>query len=268
MGVLHIVPGYSAGGTLEAALRAAAVDEGLLKWPDDLSAGPIAPGDPIQREAWWGHRAGSIARELLEFWEHVEASRDRLVVWFGRHSASEFAFFLSWADRVGSRPYDIIDVTALALPFARPGPGDPPTWQAGATFMLNPEIMQSLLGSERSISFGEASNARTLWDRLKSENAPFRVVSGDELISAPIDHFDQLLLEQIRSDWQKVAYVIGNTMGYNSDPYYQVGDAMLHARLVALIEAGEVEVDSDPYDMHVCRVRLRRKGLSAADRSR
>lgn len=125
--------------------------------------------------------------------------------------------------------------------------------------MLNPENMQSLLGSERRISSEEASNAQKRWSRLKSENAPFRVVAESGLVSAPIDHFDPLLLEQIGAEWRKVAYVIGNTMGYNSDPYYQVGDVMLLVRLIALIEASLVEVDGDPYEMHVCRVRLRQQ---------
>jgi len=257
MGVLHIAPGYSAGGSLQAALRAAERNEALLKWPDDLSAGPINPGSPEERNAWWGRCDGSLADELTKFWERVEAADERLVVWFGRNSASEYTFFLNWADRLGSRPYDIIDVTLLEFPSAQPGPNDSPTWQAAAASMLNMDNMKMLLGSERRISADEASRARERWSLLRSENAPFRVVGEDGVVSAPVDHFDPLLLEQTGGDWQRVARVIGNTMGRNSTPYHQVGDLMLLDRLVALVEAGLLEVDGDPYEMRTCQIRLK-----------
>jgi hypothetical protein len=63
-------------------------------------------------------------------------------------------------------------------------------------------------------------------------------------------------LEQASTEWRKVAYVVGMTMGQNSDPYYQVGDIMLLNRLVALVEAGKLFADGDPWEMQVCRVRL------------
>jgi len=36
----------------------------------------------------------------------------------------------------------------------------------------------------------------------------------------------------------------------------QVGGTILQARLVALVEEGELLADGDPWDMKTCRVRL------------
>jgi hypothetical protein len=255
LNALHIAPGYSAGGSLEAALRDAGLNDAVVKWPDDLNAGPINPGNPEQRDAWWDYGDWDLAGRLQAFWQRVETTDDRLIVWFGRHSASELAFFLNWADRLGSRPYDIVDVTGVEFPSARPGPGTPPTWRAKSAFILNADQVRSLLGSERPILAGEALKAQKRWTVLKLENAPFRIVTDKGLASAPIDHFDPLLLEQAGSDWRKVAYVVGMTLGQNSEPYYQVGDTMLLRRLVALIDAGRLEADANPWEMQVCRVR-------------
>jgi hypothetical protein len=76
------------------------------------------------------------------------------------------------------------------------------------------------------------------------------------MVSAPADCFDELLLAQSTSEWQRMAQVIAHTMGHNDEPYIQVGDMMLLTRVVALVEAGKLLADGDPWDMRACRVRL------------
>jgi len=257
MKTLHIAPGFSAGGSLEVALRDVGRSAELLKWPDDLSAGPIDPGNPEQRDEWWDYGDWDLAGRLRAFWQRVETADERLVVWFGRHCAMELAFFLNWADRMGGRrPYDIVDVTVLEFPVMRPAAGAASTRPAKSVSILNTDNMRSLLGRERPVTFEESADAQECLRRLKSENAPFRIVTQDGLASAPVDHFDPLLLEQAATEWRKVAYVVGMTLGQNSGPYYQVGDTMLLNRLVALVEAGKLIADGDPWEMQVCRVRL------------
>jgi hypothetical protein len=116
----------------------------------------------------------------------------------------------------------------------------------------------SLFGSERQVADQQAEEARRQWRRLKAESAPFRIVTPEGLASAPLDHFDPLLMERVTGQWRKVARVVGDAMGYNSEPYIQVGDIMLRARVIALIDEGKLLADGDPWDMHSCRVRLAR----------
>lgn len=258
MRTLHIAPGDSAGGSLLQAIRDAGRDEEVVRWLDDLSCGPIDPDDPSVRAAWWApfHSGRDIEGALRAFWDRVTTTDDRLVVWFGRHSASELAFSLAWADRLGERPYDIVDVTGLQFPFERRDGSltlTPPTQSVG---IANADSLRSLLGSERPASAQYSEESCRNWCRLKAENAPFRVVTAAGLVSASVEYFDPLLLERVTTDWKKVARVIGETMGYNYEPYIQVGDVMLLTRVVALVSEGKLLADGDPWQMRSCQVRL------------
>src|SRR5262249_3857108 len=119
MKVLHVVPGDSARGSLREALRIAGHPHEVLPCPDDLSCGPIAWGTSRERAAWWSHvHEPRPPSDFETFWQRLETTDECLVVWFGRHSASEFAFFLALANRLGDRPYDIVDVTEWQWPIA------------------------------------------------------------------------------------------------------------------------------------------------------
>lgn len=243
MKVLHVAPGASAGGNLKEALRLAGHQQEVLSFNDDLSCGPIAWGTAHERAAWWSHVHAPIPENDLEaFWHRIDTADGRLVVWFGRHSASELAFFLALADRLRDRPYDIVDVTVRH--------------PDGAVAMVPTHRLVSLLDSAHPIPPQDAADAGRLWQRLRAQNAPFRIVTPVGLASAPIEHFDSSILEQAANGWLNAAYVIGSTMARNCEPYMQVSDTVLLARLVALVEEGELLADGDPWNVRTCRVRL------------
>jgi len=257
MNMLHIAPGHSARGSIVEAIRAAGREDQVLPFPDDLSCGPIEPDDPSARASWWAEFYDDMQVDgaLQAFWERVASFEGRLVVWFGRHSASELAFFLAWADRLGERPYHIVDVTGRRLPF-RTQDGSVILSKPGQLVaLLPPDALRSLLGEERPVTAQERDEWRQHWRRLRSENAAFRIVTEAGLVSTSIDHFDPLLLAEATSEWRKVARVVGGTMGHNSEPYYQVGDLMLLTRIVALVDEGKLLAEGDPWDMS-SRVRL------------
>ncbi|PZM07868.1 hypothetical protein CPY51_30630 [Rhizobium tubonense] len=89
-----------------------------------------------------------------------------------------------------------------------------------------------------------------------AEDAPFRIITPTGLVSAPKDCFDHLLLAQSATDWRKVAYVVGNALGLNSEPYMQMSDLTLIDRVAVLVEQGKLIADGDPYKVRECRVRL------------
>jgi len=76
------------------------------------------------------------------------------------------------------------------------------------------------------------------------------------LVLAAADQFDPWILAQSTSEWRRVAVVIGDAMGHNSEPYRQVGDLMLLARVMVLVESGALLADGDVWDSRTCRVRL------------
>jgi len=254
MDTLHIAPGLSAGGSLRQAIRAAGRRDEVLPFPDDFSCGPIASDDPTVRASWWAqfHDDVLVSEGLRTFWKRATDFEGRLVVWFSRHSAMEFAFFLAWADRFKERTYDIIDVTGRSLPHTRHDgrPVQPRPFQAVG--VIPPDALRLLLGQEQPMPEDEWTQH---WRRLRRENAAFRVVTEAGLVSAPIDHFDPLLLARATAEWRKVARVVGEAMGYNSEPYIQVGDLMLLTRIVALVDAGKLIAEGDPWNMS-SRIRL------------
>jgi hypothetical protein len=255
-GILHIVPGSSAAGTLRLAVRSSGRTDQVLGLQDDLSCGPIDSEDSSKRAGWWASMHDERDIDLDGFWRHVASTSDRLVVWFGRHSALEHAFFLALVDRLGDRPYDIIDVTGLQMSITRPGSKPGLSRPKQAVSLIGEEELASLFGTERAMTSQERENAAQSWHRLRSENAPFRIVTDAGLVSAPADVFDELLLEWTTNDWRKAARVIGDTMGHNNDSYIQVGDVMLQSRIAALAEQGRLLLHGDPRIMRKCEVRL------------
>ncbi len=258
MGILHVAPGDSAGGSLLQAVRASGRNEQVIRHLDDLSCGPIASDDPLMREAWWAQVLDEpiAGISLAAFRDRIADIDDHPVIWFGRHSAMELAFYLAWVDRLGDRPYDVVDVTGLELPFTlADGSGGmrPP---AQAAWVVSSDGFESLLDHRRPITPAEREAAGRRWRELKQENAPFRIIAETGLVSAPIHYFDSLILEQAATKWHKVDYVIACTMGNNCEPYWQVGSHMLLTRVVALVSQGRLIADGDPWEMRSCRVRL------------
>ena len=249
MGILQIAPGHSAGGSLRQAIRAAGRQDEVLFFRDDLSCGPIDSDDLAPRREWWSRFYDEWeieAAQLKAFWERVMTTDDRLVVWFGRHSARELAFFLAWADRLGERPYDIVDVPGLSRP--------------AVVSILPEQALIHLLGTERQVTAHETAEARRQWRKLRAGNAPFRVVTPQGLVSAPADHFDHLLMEQATAEWRKIARVVGGVLGLGwPESYLHVSDTMLLARVMALIDEAKLVAEGIPWDMHACRVRLSSK---------
>lgn len=247
MKILHLAPGPSSGGSLIQAVRLAALEDEVLRFNDDLSCGPIAPYEPAVRAAWWAEHWNDdhfAAEVLAGFWERVATTDARLVVWFGRNSSSELAFFLACADRLGDRPFDIVDVQ---LPMVRPEGGGE-RYPGRHMAHVHEDQLRALLGTERPITTAEREEASRLWRQLQAENAPFRIVTEAGLASAPIDHFDDWILGSATAAWQAAARIVSNVLGLHGDPYRQVGDIMLWDRLVALVHDGRLLAHGDPSD--------------------
>jgi len=96
-----------------------------------------------------------------------------------------------------------------------------------------------------------------LWRGLRAENAPVRVVDAEGLRSAPITFFDQQLLSFAKAWWQKPARIIGETMAeWVGHPYFQTGELLLAARVIALVEGGVLEGRGDLWNIQQSDVPL------------
>jgi hypothetical protein len=95
------------------------------------------------------------------------------------------------------------------------------------------------------------------WNKLRIEDAPLRIICGEDLISVPMTYFDDALLRLATREWQRMARIVAKVLdGYFSDGINQVSDIVLGARLAALAEAGKLEWKGDLSNMRQCELRL------------
>lgn len=255
MRTLHLAPGHSAAGSLRQALRAAGSTDEVLPCPEDFSCGPIS--SPEARTAWWKELFDEPEAPgfLRLFWQTLDAWDGRLVLWFGRSSAWDLCFLHLLADSLPDRPLFAVDVTGLQYPATFRDGRQVMQGPMKTVSLVVPDQLQKLLGTERELDQEERAALRARWQRLTHEDALFRVVRDAGLISAPVDHFDQVLVDAASPGWRKLARVVGDAMA-DERSLCQVGDLMLHVRAVALVEQGRLLAKGDPWEMRACEVRL------------
>lgn len=181
--ILHVAPTDTAAGSLRRAVSESGRTDNVIGFLDDLSCGPIASDEPLTRTAWWASvQDWDRGPDIANFWKRILSTPDRLVVWFSRHSSAEYAFYLSLAYRLGDRRYDIIDVTGMQLPITLAGGGRGLSSPKQAVSLIPDDELASLFGTEQAVTDQERENAAQCWCRLKSENAPFRIVTQTGLV--------------------------------------------------------------------------------------
>ena len=116
--------------------------------------------------------------------------------------------------------------------------------------------MIDLLDKERPYSSKDRTEQQARWQRLVAENASLRLIDGHDLVSAPIDYFDPLLLGFIHQNWQKMALIVAKTLSkFMDDGEMQTDDLILSARLRHMAETGVLEWQGDLTHMRGCELR-------------
>jgi len=261
--MLHIVFGESAGGALRLALRQAGRDDEVLSFDDDLSFGPIDPPNPIVRAAWARTElyfpdatTATLADSLDRFWQRARSVK-KPVVWFSRRTASEHCGFLELVSQIGRRSYAVVDAGAVIFyPTRNDGRVAPAMLSLSE---LSPDLVRANAIWDRAapLSALERRRYRRLWQRLRRENAPFRVVEGDIVISASAEIYDNMLLSCVTADWCGAARILAAAMtGILNDSGRRAGDLVLFGRLRKLIDAGKLDARGDLATLRGSEVRL------------
>jgi hypothetical protein len=261
--ILHVVFNPSGAAGLRDALHQTGRDDRVVCLMDDLSFGPIAPPDAELRCRWTEHELGcdweDVYAEAAAFWDEALSTTDRKVAWLSRRATLEYTGFLEWLWRLGDQPFELVDLTdATVVGRGSDGSPTPRRWAVSLGSLYPHQIVDGgLLDSAQEVPPHLRGRYRDLWARLRSENAPLRVLGADGLASAPITHFDSLLLSHAKTQWQGATKVIGMVLGDFWDAsLLQTGDLLLAARLRALADAGHLESQGNLFDIRHCRVRL------------
>ncbi|MGJ4929856.1 DUF3658 domain-containing protein [Bradyrhizobium sp. HKCCYLS2038] len=258
---LHLVFNMSAAGTLRAALQQAGRNDRVIGLGDSLSFGPIDPPDPALRTAWVDQEFevsgwDEVGGQATTFWDEALSRTHRKVAWLSRRSAQEYAGFLELLWRLGDEPIEIVDLTDALARVGNPGASN--LRQVRSLAVLN----SSIIGDHQFWNFRQDLSAdmrdafRGHWARLRAEKAPFRILRDGELVSAPISHFDPVLLSCATVEWKKTARIIGEALCETCTDGRQVGDIELFARVRALVAVGRLQCRGDVLDMHRSELRL------------
>jgi hypothetical protein len=238
----HVVFSPSAAGTLKRALAQAGRPDEVLCPFDNFSFGPIATDDADLRARWVEEALGYTGWQgetdrAAAFLDAVASRVGPATAWMSRRDTCSHAGFLWFLSHVGDAPIAVIEAEYL--------PG------------VTVEGMIDLLHGAVPLSEEDRTRHRVRWQQLKGENAPLRVIDGDELVSAPIDYFDETLLRHARPEWRKMARIVGETLvGFHDTGLYQTDDLVLGARLADLAETGRLEWQGDLTEMPHGELRL------------
>jgi hypothetical protein len=258
---LHIVFNSSAAAGLRVALRQAGRDERVVGLSDCLSFGPINPADPELRRKWVEEELNytgwdDVVGEATSFWPEALSVNSRRIAWLSRRSAQEYAGFLEWLWRLDEEPVEVVDLTDIVV--AGNSTGVIERHFAISLGILPPDkiLENELLDRTETLTTALRAQYRELWERLRTENAPLRVLDAGELASAPLSFFDPLVLSSTTPDWQKAARVIGEALSDSWETSIQTGDLLLWARARALAGAGRLEFRGDLSNIQNCELRL------------
>jgi hypothetical protein len=227
---------------LRLALKASGRDDRVVCAFDNLACGPIASDDAEERDVWIDTEIGVEGwREVIDRGDDVVAASlsatGDIIAWYSPNVASIAAGFLWWLSQIGDRQCSIIRANSLPR--------------------LQDTEVAALFGQELPLSDADRAAYRARWEQLRQENAPLRIVEGNDLVSAPIDHFDAALMANVGDEWQKMAKIVGTTLVDQLETgVYQTDDLLLRARLVALAERGDLDWRGDLWWMQKCELRL------------
>lgn len=261
---LHVVFTPSGASSLRRSLADAGRDDQVVSSFDCLSFGPINPPDLSLRSKWVENELGwtgwnDIAPETEAFWREALSPGRRKVAWLSRRSAMEYAGFLEWLWRTDDAPCDVVDLSEVRVSRGPEPPSPPPVLAVSLGIIPTDTLCRDKLWNlAKPLQATAQLRYRDRWQRLRSENAPLRVIEGGELVSAPISFFDAQLMSCATNDWQKVAMIIGQTLAAEmDDEVLQVGDLVVAARIDALAGSGRLEMQGkSALEMHDSLVRL------------
>ena len=230
----HAVFGMSAAGSVRTALQIAGSDEPVFGLADNFSFGPIDSDDPASRVEWvenvLGYDGwGEVVSQSEDFLAGCRSAQ-KLNAWVCLKEASTYAGYLWWLSKIGDIPCDVTKVPRLST--------------------YPPEELVPWL--DRSVQHRLAQ-----WRALQADNAGLRIIEGDNLVSRPLDWFDDFTLGFVTREWQRMARIVGEALARSvHDHVYQVGDLLLSARLADLAEAGILEWRGEALEMGKCELRL------------
>jgi hypothetical protein len=247
---VHVTFGVSGDGALRTALREAGCRDRVVPLWDDLSLGPIDPPELKARWAWARRELGLFPHSRYLFtkkhnaWDIALSTGVRRIAWVSRRRAHEYCGFLEWLWRLGDEPCDIVDLHDVEFErHRRDGRVDRNSVDCLAALFAEEIFRDALWDLAKPLTSERRRHYRGIWEKLRTENAPFRVLKDEQLVSAPMSHYDDVILGHTGDDLRKVAWVIRGPK--EPTPAYEACEYIYHGRLHYLVATGVLEAQGD-----------------------
>lgn len=229
----------------------------IIEIKDDWGVGPLLNIDTEagwnERLEWWKNLlidspygteiAGSFddretVKQLLQWLD--ENPEEELWIWMGQnqHDVTGYYWLMPQLRDYQGR---VMILYLNNLPFIN---------EKGQLFY--PSFISEILPKEavkakrlsRPITLSEFEVDPDEWKRLSEENALVRILEGGKKIaSKSVDFYDEEILKNITTEWQKSWRVLSNTLNRMK---IKTGDVFIMWRLKALIAKDRIHVNGDP----------------------
>ena len=212
---------------------------------DCFAIGPIA-GDWDARVAWLDGispapldvGADWMKRSAEQFLADIRSGGPNRLVWIAPQSACEQCGLQWYFEQFPDAPAGPMIIADQ--PIVRGWFNSAPL---GLGELSEAEIAGLLDGPRRQWPSERASPEP--WRRLRAENVLLRVVEGGELRSAEPHYFDDLLFDQLSTDWNKWARVVGGAMVAAGERGHNISDSYLLWRVRELVDARRIECQGE-----------------------
>lgn len=233
------------------ALTKLGIAERVVALVDDLSIGPIEPGDYAQRAAWEDEEFEE--RDLVtnaptshRFWSAVRSWPGPLMVWMSSRSGLELCGLHALVSRLPSAPIHVIDVAEVAL-HGRNGEPFPGAGRSFSSVRDEQIIEHSLIEMATPLDDVARASLQDRWKRLGQENAALRIPTEQGLVSRPMSYLDDRIRARITSEWQSCGRVLGGVMRNGRFQEFH-SDTVIFRRVLHLIDREEFEGQKGPDD--------------------
>ncbi|SOE62927.1 protein of unknown function [Burkholderia sp. D7] len=250
---LNVVFSHIAYDMISQLLSKDSRDEDIVIVSGGFHLGPIGNDDYDVREKWlrdnidcdFSENSVPIMGESYAALTRSLRDSRRVFVWVDLMSSGEYAGFLYWIDRF--KPSNLFIV--------QPKPRSDNVMENDGVPSLD-----SARGAARLTSSDELNEYSMLWNRLKLENAAFRLFAQTgEFRSFTIDSFDDVLVDSVAEDWKSMPKIVLKAMNTcwasgRSIP----GDLFFYRRLIWLSENSKIELRGDSNEFSKLDLRTRR----------
>lgn len=238
-GILHIVSGASAAGTLKAGLQGRC-GESVAAFPCGLRYGSLFRdfGDAELRRyaAEVGRLTGCVgAFDPLRAFVGIDfGGYDKVVVWHGGDVDETLMYYMVCALAADVALYEVRvgDVLPrLKYPVRYP-----------SLAVCSAEDAGWLRGRMTAVSAERRASAAGQWDIWRHSDAALRIPSEVGIAEVPEDYFDGNIVAACGAEYRKAARVVGEVLCAAD---FAVGDGFLHRRIVALLREGRLSARAE-----------------------